>query len=96
MKDFETVMMDGDDGEVYEVPAPVARKLIHVERLAYDIIAIIDDGKYPDQRRLIEIDDLREAFAMEIAGKIRAGAGKFQMMREAVAQWLEEGKWKDE
>lgn len=91
---FETVLMEGDDGEIYEVPAPVARKLIHVERLAYNIIGILDYGKYPDQKRLIEIDDLRQEFAMEIAAKIRASTGKFQMMREAVAQWLEEGEWK--
>lgn len=96
VNDFETVHMEGDDGEIYEVPAPVARKLIHVEQLAYDIIGVIGEGKYPEQRHLIEIGNLREELAMEMAKKIRASTGKFQMMREAVAQWIEEGGWKDE
>ncbi len=37
---MDTVKVEGDDGEIYEVPTPVARKLIHVERLASQIMDI--------------------------------------------------------
>ncbi len=39
--------------------------------------------------------ELGEDFAKRIAAKIRAKTGQFKLMREAVAQWLEEGGWKD-
>ncbi len=52
-----------------------------------------------DHRVAASVDEvyaeLGEDFANRIAAKIRAQTGQFKLMREAVAQWLEEGGWKD-
>ena len=52
-----------------------------------------------DHRVAASLDDvyatLGEDFAKRSTAKIRRKTGKFQLMREAVAQWLEEGGWKD-
>jgi len=90
----DTIKLEGDDGKVHEVALPIARKLIHIERLARQIIDILDNGTYPAQRELIEIANLREETALFIAQRLREKTGKFQMAREAVAEWIEEGGWK--
>jgi hypothetical protein len=106
MSDFQTVQMRGDDGEWYDVPAPVARKIFCIQSLVSDMIGVLDYGEYPKSWKPnigsgvvpaldeVFVDEIREAFAIELARKIRSSTGKFQMMREAVAQWLEEGEWK--
>ena len=92
---MDTVKLEGDDGKTYELPTPVARQLIHVERLARQMIDILDHGKYPAQNTMNETVNVCEGTALYIAKKLRQKSGKFQMMREAVAEWIEEGKWKD-
>ena len=62
-----------------------------------------DDGflhvQDEDHRVAASLDDvyaeLGEDFAKRIAARIRSESGQFKLMREAVAQWLEEGGWKD-
>lgn len=38
---------------------------------------------------------MEDAVALRIAKALREKGGAFQMAREAVAQWIEEGKWRD-
>jgi hypothetical protein len=42
-----TISVEGDDGEHYDIPLAVARKLIHMERHAHAMIAISERGEYP-------------------------------------------------
>lgn len=40
--------VEGDDGCIYEVPFPVARKLIWARNLAHQMIEVLENGKYPE------------------------------------------------
>lgn len=40
--------VEGTDGRVYEVPFPVARKLIWAQKLAHQMIEVLENGKYPE------------------------------------------------
>ena len=50
-------------------------------------------------RAVAELENHRkrdgDEIAKQIAKKLREKKGKFQLMRETVAEWIEEGKWKD-
>ena len=91
-----TVKLVGDDDKVYDVPAAIARKLIHTRTLAGTIIDVLDNGRCPDylEQPMIDVSLIREQTAIRIANKLRSNKGKFQMAREAVADWIEEGGWK--
>lgn len=79
--------------------SPSEKEFCELEKILIKIQIAADE--YWDRGQLRVVDDenagqTREEFADELAQKIRKSNGKFQLMREAVAQWLEEGKWKDE
>ena len=44
-KDF--IGIDGDDGQEYDVPLPVARKVIHATNLAWEIVRYLEDNVPP-------------------------------------------------
>lgn len=41
------IKLEGDDGKLYAVPLPVARKVIHAVRLAEQIVRYLDDNVRP-------------------------------------------------
>ncbi len=45
--DTELVWVEGDDGRSYQVPAPVARKLVWASNWAGQIVALLDHNEWP-------------------------------------------------
>jgi hypothetical protein len=43
----KTIKIEGDDGKLYDIPLPVARKIIHASTLALEIVRYLDDGVLP-------------------------------------------------
>ena len=43
--------VEGDDGKQYEVPAPVARKVIWATIWAHQIVELIDNNRWPQDSR---------------------------------------------
>lgn len=62
-----------------------------LERLSHQMAALATEYGDPEDvtRRLIENE-----VATRIAKALREKNGPFQMAREAVAEWIEEGKWR--
>jgi hypothetical protein len=64
-----------------------------LEDVAHQISALATEYGDPDTATVRRIED---AVAARIAKSLREKPGKFQMAREAVAEWIEEGKWRGE
>lgn len=47
-EDLELCKVEGDDGCLYEIPFPVARKLVWAEKLAHQMIDALENGRYPE------------------------------------------------
>lgn len=61
-----------------------------LEGISFQLHALASE--HLDEDRLNGMED---AVALRIAKALREKGGAFQMAREAVAQWIEEGKWRD-
>lgn len=98
MSKIEITQDDIAAQEAWDRPWDVIRLVKGVRREDYDRhVAMAYEAGHAKGRSLVSgenLEDLRQAFAREIAQKIRNSTGQFQMMREAVAQWLEEEGWK--